>query len=323
MKNILLLSVFLLAGFFSGAQEKIVVNLEDKTMSQGLQMAATVIIPESKIKDVDPIWRKYINNRSLGERLGNLTTQVGNIFKNEENKVDRDKLKVDKKGDEWYVRAIDEPSITNHKLDVYARAADVPGGCQFNAFFQFTDSIFINKNNLEEERLLNLKTFIHEFAVEVYKSAVEDQIKEAKKVLSSEERVMKKIESGLVKEQKAISRYEVDIQEYETEIRAVEYDIVRTDTIMGRKKVELAMIKKGTPEYDVAKGEMKELSKTKSKDFGKIKSFKSKIKSKQGKIKSANSKIAQNEVKLTIQQKVIDEKQRIVEELELKKENIQ
>ncbi len=323
MKNIFLSIVFLCLGIITHAQEKITVTLEDKTMSKGLQMAATVIIPESKIKDVDPLWKKYINQRSLGERFGNLTTGFGNFFKNEENKVDRDKLNVEKKGDEWYVRAIEELSITNHKLDVYARASDLPSGCQFHAFFQFTDSVFINRTNIEEERLRNLQTFIHEFAVEVYKSVVDDQIKEAKKILSDEEKTLKKIESNSVKEHKSISRYEVDIQEYEAEIRGIEIDINRTDTIVGRKKVELSLMSKGTPEYDTAKGVLKELTKSKSKSFSKIKSYKSKIKSKQGNIRSANSKIAQNEVKLSIQQSIIEEKEKVVEELEFKKESIQ
>lgn len=323
MKHTLLLSLFLIFGILVHAQQKIEVTIEDKTMSKGLHMAVTVIIPESNIKDVDPIWKKYINNRSLGERLDNLGKSVGNIFKNEDNKVDRETLKVEKKGDEWYVRAIDESSISNHKLDVYARASDLPSGCQFMAFFEYTDSVFIDQSNIEEDRLRNMKTFVHNFAVEVYQSVVDDQIKEAKKVLSSEEKTMKKIESNTVKEQKAISRYEVDIQEYEAEIRAVENEIIRTDTILVRKKIDFASIDKDSPAYDVAKDQLKELSKAKSKKFKQIKSYKSKIKSKQGNIKSSNTKIAQNDVKFSLQQSVIEEKEKIIQDLELKKERIE
>lgn len=53
-------------------------------------MAISVFIPEARMGDVETVWKKYINNRSIGERIGNLATQVGNVFKSEENEVRRD-----------------------------------------------------------------------------------------------------------------------------------------------------------------------------------------------------------------------------------------
>ena len=50
-------------------------------MSKGQQMAITVLITEAKPKDAEPIWKKYVNNRGFGERIENLATQIGNIFK--------------------------------------------------------------------------------------------------------------------------------------------------------------------------------------------------------------------------------------------------
>ena len=323
MKNLFILFAFIFFSFIARSQQKIEVEISEKPMSKGQQMAIAVLIPEAKTSDVEPLWKNYINKRGIGERLGNIATSIGNVFKSEENKVDRDKLSVQKKGDEWYIRSIEETSISNHSLDVYARSSNLPEGCQFYAFFQYTDSIFINETNVDAERLQNMKIFIHDFAVEVYKSVVDDQIKAAKKVVAEEEKTLKKIESNSVKEEKAISRYEVDIQEYEADIRDVENDITRMDTIISGKKAAFSLLTKGTPEYDVAKGEIKDLSKAKSKSFSKIKSYKSKIKSKQGDIKSSNSKIAQNEVKVSLQQNVIKEKEQIVDDLEKKKEKIE
>ncbi|MFY9152023.1 MAG: hypothetical protein WAO52_08415 [Prolixibacteraceae bacterium] len=322
MKQTLLFFSFLLFGIITEAQQKIEVSVNNKTMSKGQQMAITVLIPEAKTKDIESIWKNYINNRSLGERMGNIATGIGNIFRTGDNQVKRDNLKVEKIGDEWYVRSIEEASLTYHSLDVYARTADLPEGCQFNAFFQYTDSVFINESNIDAERLESMKTFIHDFGVEAYKSVVDDQIKEAKKEVSNQEDIFKKIEKNTRKEEKAISRCEVDIQEYEAEIKGVENDIARMEELIAEKKLTFSTLPKDDPAYDLTKLALKDLAKSKSKSFKSIKSIRSKIKSKEMDIKSSKTKIAQDEVKILAQQKIIEEREKIVQDLELKKERI-
>jgi len=323
MKSIILLSVFLSFSLVVSSQQKIEVEIGDKAMSKGQQMAITVVVPESKSKEIEPLWKKYINNRGFGERIGNLATQIGNIFKSEENQSQRDKLKVEKNGDEWYVRSIEEATITRHSMDVYARMTDLPNGCQVSAFFQYTDSVFINESNVDQERIQTMKNYIREFGIEAYKNVVEDQIKEAKKEVSRQESVLKDFESDSRKEEKAISRFEADIQEYNAGIFEVESDIVRLDDIISAKKVSATTLTKKTPEYDAAKKELKDLAKEKSKYFSKIKSLKGKIKSKEQDIKSAQGQIGENELKLVRQRAVIQEKELIVEQLIAKKDGIQ
>lgn len=323
MKKNLILFAFLSMTLLVYSQQKIEVETGEKNMSKGPQMAVTIVIPEAKANDVEPVWKKYINNRSVGERIGNLATQVGNIFRNEDNQVGRDKLKVEKNGDELYVRSIEESSLTRHSMDVYARMTELPEGCQFSAFFQYTDSVFINEMNADQERIQSLKSFIHDFGVETYINVVDEQIKTAKKEVSKQEGVLRDIESDSKKEEKAISRNEVDIQEYEAGIRGGESDIKRLEETIDTRKIAFALLTKGTPEYDAGKGELKNLAKEKSKNFSKIKSLKSKIKSKEMDIKSLKGKIAQNEIQLNKQQLVIEEEQQIVEQLEQKKAGIQ
>jgi len=323
MKRIFTLTVILTFSLLASSQQKIQVEIGEKTMSQGQQMAVTMLIPEAKMKDVESLWKKYVNNRGFGERIGNLATQIGNVFKSSENQANRDKLKVEKKGDEWYVRSIEQSAITSHSMDIYARMTDMPDGCQFSAFFQYTDSVFISESNADQERIQNMKSYIREFGVEAYKSVVDDQIKEAKKEVSNQEAVKKDIESDSRKEEKAIARFESDIQEFNAGIFEVESDIVRLNENITAKKVTFTTLTKKTPEYDAAKQELKGLEKEKSKYFSKIKSFKTKIKSKELDIKSAKNNIAQNELKIIKQEKVIQEKEQIVMDLITKKEGIQ
>ncbi|MFA5328142.1 MAG: hypothetical protein WC384_10145 [Prolixibacteraceae bacterium] len=322
MKLRFILYILLFMGYSAYSQQRIEVKTGEKNMSQGQQMAVTVFIPEASLKFVDPLWRKYINNRSFGERIGTFATQVGNIFRSEENQVKKDKLKVEKKGDEWYVRSIEATNLSEHSMDVYARATDMPDGCQFSAFFQFTDSVFINESNVDAERIQNMKSFIYDFGVEVYKSVVDEQIKEAKKEVSEQEGIRKNIESDTRKEEKEITRSESDIQEYEAGILEVQNDIKRLEESNEAKKLILAGLTKDDAEYDYTKGVLKDIAKEKSKNFRKIKSLKGKIKSKELDIKKAKSNIVDNDIKVTDQQKVIEDKESIVEKLEDKKNNI-
>ena len=323
MKRLILFSVFLAFFLHANSQEKLDVVVGKKTMSKGEHMGITLIIPETNPKDVEPLWKKFVNNRSFGERLGNLATQVGNIFKSEENQTARDKLKVEKNGDEFYVRSIEQSSITNHPMDIYARLTQLPEGCQFSAFFQYTDSIFIDESNADKERIESMKSYIREFGVLAYRSVVDEQIKNAKKEVSKQEGVLKDIESDSRKEEKAISRYEVDIQEYNAGIREVQNDIKRLDETIATKKLAFSQLKKDDLDYGTSKAELKTLARDKSKNFGKIKSLNAKIRSKEMDIKSSKGKVTQNDLRLSKQQLVIDEKESIVSQLEKKKEQIE
>ncbi|MDD2303709.1 MAG: hypothetical protein PHP53_03365 [Prolixibacteraceae bacterium] len=323
MKHFYFLTTFLLVAICAQSQKKIEVEIGQKNMSKGTQTAITVLIPEAKPNDVEPAWKKYVNNRSVGERIGNLATQVGNIFKSDDKQVNRDKLKVEKIGDELFVKSIEQAMITKHLMDIYARIIELPEGCQFNTFFQYTDSAFINETNADPEQIQNMKAYIRDFGVIVYQGVVDGQIKEAKKEVSKQEGVLKDLESDSKKEEKNITKLEVDIQETEAEIVGIESDIKRLDEKITAQKVTFSGLKKGTPEYDAGKSEQKDLAKEKSKCFSKIKSAKSKIKSKQMDIKSLQTKIAMNDAKINSQQTVIQAKEQMVQYLIQKKDAIQ
>ena len=323
MKRLILLSAFLSFSLLASSQQKLEVVTGEKNMSKGQQMAVSVLIPDAKPKDVESIWKKYVNNRSFGERVSKLATQVGNIFKSDKNKIKQDKLKVEKKGDELYVHSIEQSLIASHSIAVYARVAELAEGCQFNAFFQYTDSVFINESNTDELQIQNMKSYIRDFGIIAYRDAVDDQIKAAKKEVSKQENILKHIESNSKKKEKSISRLEVDIQESESGITEVENDINHLDEKITAKKEAFSLMTKSSPEYDAAKTELKDLSKEKSKNFSKIKGLKGKIKSKKMDIKSLKNKIAANELEITRQLTVIDEKNQIVEKLKQKKEEIE
>ena len=55
MKRLFTLSAILTLSLLASSQQKIEVETGEMTMSQGQQMAVTLLVPEAKIKDVEPL----------------------------------------------------------------------------------------------------------------------------------------------------------------------------------------------------------------------------------------------------------------------------
>lgn len=322
MKTLQLFAVLLLISFIARSQKNIEVETGLLPMSKGEQMAFSVLIPESKATDIEPIWKRYVNSRSVGERVNNLTTQIGNIFRSDEKDAVRDKLKVQKNGNELFVRAIKEMSLTKESLDIYALLTNQEDGCKVSTFFQYTDSVFINDTSADKEQIQNIRSYIRDFGVIAYREVVDEQINKAKKDAKEEENILKDLMSASRKEEKAIVSHETDIDELKAEIKTIENDISRLDEIIDEKKLNLEMLIKKSPEYDIAKKEIKELSKDKSKYFKKIKSCKTKIKSREMDISDSKDKIKQHKLQAEKQQELIDGKLKIVDLLIEKKAGI-
>ncbi len=322
MKTLQLFAVLLLISFIARSQKNIEVETGLLPMSKGEQMAFSVLIPESKANEIEPIWKRYVNSRSVGERVNNLTTQIGNIFRSDEKDAVRDKLKVQKNGNELFVRAIKEMSLTKESLDIYALLTNQEDGCKVSTFFQYTDSVFINDTSADKEQIQNIRSYIRDFGVIAYREVVDEQINKAKKDAKEEENILKDLMSASRKEEKAIVSHETDIDELKAEIKTIENDISRLDEIIDEKKLNLEMLIKKSPEYDIAKKEIKELSKDKSKYFKKIKSCKTKIKSREMDISDSKDKIKQHKLQAEKQQELIDGKLKIVDLLIEKKAGI-
>lgn len=133
MKRILLVTTLIFAGFEIRAQQKVEAGTEMMSMSKGEQFAFTVIVPEAKAKK---ILNRLGKSMSTTGALANVfqTSQLRLATCSEAKKIRRTyKLKVEKNGDEFYVRAIKESSLTKHPIDVYARITELSNGCKLSA----------------------------------------------------------------------------------------------------------------------------------------------------------------------------------------------
>jgi len=323
MKLLIILLVALTMAFSVNSQNKIKVETLEKNMSQGRHTAFTVLIPESSTQEIETLWKKYVNNRPADERFKNFSTQVGNIFKSKEKRTSRDRLKTDKTGDELLVRSIELDKISNYPMDIYALIIQLPAGSQLNAFFQYTDSVFIDPSNTDPDRLASITDFMYDFGVDAYRSVVDKNIKLANRDISKEENVLKELNASISRAEKAIMRDQELIQEYHDKIAQLRNDSITMIETIDLKRKEFSEMKEDSLDYEATKADLKSMEREKARVPREIRTLKARIKSKELDIKSARHQIAENEIEIKNQEAVIEEKQQIAEELIKEKGEIQ
>ena len=316
---------------FSGiSQEKIEATISTKTMSLGEQTAFSVIVPEAESKMVENQWKKFINDRSFFEFLSKgifNTVQkvwigISNIFSSEKKTFGKNSLKVEKKGDELVVKNVIHGEITNEHVDVYARISQSETGVSLSSFFRYSDSVFINETNVDQDVITSLQSYIREFGVDTYRKVVEGQIADEEKILKNMEHELKKLENKNSDYHKTIGDYESDIEEYNNSIWMENNDIMNIETQLNDLRVSQRNYNRKSPEYETFKKEMDEKTKDRKKGYREIKRQKAKIKRAESKIRYTKSDILINEREQDTQMEIIERQKSRINEFENKLLNI-
>lgn len=323
MKRLYIFSLIVLIALQIRAQNRIEVDVSSKKMSKGEHTAFTVMIPNSETEEITAYWRKYVNVRPTGERIDNLNTQIGNIFRNKDNKFKREKLKMVRNGEELYIRSVAIDQISNYPMDVYATVTQLPDGSQLSAFFQYTDSTFIDTTNVEENLISAVEEYVRNFGVETYRTIMDNDIKVANKAVSREQNRLKDLQASTLREEKAILRNQNAIQEYNARISQLRADSANLVKNLESRQNELTELAKDSAEYMLVEKEINALEKDKSRFSREIRSLKTRIKSKELDIESAKNQIASNELEIDSQAKIIENKQQVAEQLIREKGEIQ
>ncbi|NQU88040.1 MAG: hypothetical protein HQ541_20010 [Mariniphaga sp.] len=333
MKTYLFLLIISISIFCSYGQEKIKVIVEEKEMSQGIETAFTVIVPESDIKNMESDWKKYANNRSIIENVtkGAAGRLVGNTYKSIANAVsqekevekNRNKLRVERENNELVVRNIVHKHVTQDMLDIYARITQLSNSTQVSTFFRFSDSIFINETNVDEETLLSIKNYIYEFGITAYQNVVKDQIKVTEKELRRMNVVLNNLVSKNESLNKDVTRAEADINKCESDINLNNKQLDRVIESLNEVKKDMLDQKKKSIQYESLKELSKERQKEKRKLMNQNKRLKTKIKKLEGKIKNTLADIIENEMDQKDQESIIAGQENEVIKLEDKYLKIQ
>lgn len=315
MKRLIIFSLIMILALYGKTQYRVEVETGEKKMSQGSQTAFTVMIPNSQKEQIEALWRKYVNVRPAGERIDNLNTQIGNLFKSKEKRVKRDRLKMLRNGEELHIRAVDISQISNYPMDVYATISQLPDGCQLSAFFQYTDSAFITADSVDHSKFDMAREYVRNFGVDAYRTVMDNNIKDANKAVAREQNRLKDLHASTLREEKSILRNENAIQEFHARISQLRTDSTNLIKNIESRQAELAALAKDSVEYMLVEKELQMLEKEKTRFSREIRSLKTRIKSKELDIESARNQIASNELEIDNQAKIIENKQQVAQQL--------
>lgn len=206
-KYILLFLVF--AGLAAFAQEEIKVSIQERPSSQGLQPAFEVEIPQATTNDAI-----HILERTLAPR------GFFGMF--------RKSPKLIPEKDEWIMRDIEIKKISDSPLNVYAQVSTFPERIFVKIFFQENDNFigFTESSNAKNE---NISRFVRDYAVEVYRHAVE-------KELNHEEGILKSLENDLRKMGRQQSSFEQRVKNLKSDNNDMRNEIKEFEMRLGRKQ---------------------------------------------------------------------------------------
>ena len=161
MKN--LIFVFLILGLITSyAQEPLEVKIEPRPSSQGVQSAFEVIVPQATSDDAIKLWEKTITSGGLFSK----SPKMENIK------------------DEWIIKDVVIDEISPDPFTVYSQVSSFPGNIYVRIFLQNEDG-FLGSPGTSEQAVGAASRYIRNYAVELYRQAVEKELKEEENKLKS------------------------------------------------------------------------------------------------------------------------------------------
>ena len=208
MRSLLIL-ILVFTAFAVTAQETLSVKILERQTSLGLQPAFEVEIPQATSSDaIKTLERKLVPRGILS------------LFSKNPKFV--------QEKDEWIMRQVSVKQISNNPLNVYAQVTEFPERIFVKLFFQ-EGEIFIGRDSL------NVSThdagkFVREYALEVYRDAVGQELSGEENVLRSLERDLKQMGRKQSTNERKISDLKSDNLDLRNEITEYEMRLKRKDS---------------------------------------------------------------------------------------------
>ena len=155
--------LFFLAATSLIAQEPIVVVAENRPSSLGIQPAFEVMVPQATQKEAIDLWKKTILSPALFKKTS----------------------KMKKVKDEWLVNNVVIDEVSAFPMDVITQVSSFPGHIYVRVFLQDENGFLGADSTLQTDRA-NL--FIRDYGVDLYRLAVEKELKAEERKLKSLER---------------------------------------------------------------------------------------------------------------------------------------
>ncbi|MCW0482800.1 hypothetical protein [Gaoshiqia sediminis] len=172
MKKLILLLIMLWGNCII-AQDTLTVKLESRPSSLGVHPAFEVAIPNADPKDAIDLWEKTL-----------VPTNLLSIFKKTP--------KLEKEKDEWVMRGISIDQISGTPLDVYARVTEFNNNMFFTASFRDGQGFIGHEPEAPQNN--QASQYVHDYALELYRMTVQQEIDEQEDVLKDLERELSKLQ---------------------------------------------------------------------------------------------------------------------------------
>jgi hypothetical protein len=294
-KVMVTIALMVLTVSLSYAQDTIRVTNSDAQMSRGMQSCYLVEIPQADLKSVEVGWIKKLQE---------------NI-----------KVKVEETGPELILHHAVKSEISSDTLSIYSLIIQHENHISIHAFLEF-DSVFFtpkkDETDLASMKLnQNIINYLRSFAVEQYREAVADELKEEEKILKSLENDLKKLEKDEENMIKDNASLENDIEEKERDVAELEQMIETTNNELTKHNVSMLSLEDDEAK-DAAKDKQKELEKMK-KDYEKSWSkAKDNISSYEAKIERNNQDIEESEEQQEAKRAEIEAQQGVIMQVQEK-----
>lgn len=194
--NKLFITLLLLMGLSAAAQEEIKVTIQERPSSQGLQPAFETEIPQATAADAIRILERTLSPRRIFSRS----------------------QKFVQEGDEWIMRDVDVKKISSNPITVYTQVSSFPERIFVKIFIKDREG-FIGASPETGAKTQDASAFIRDYAVAVYRDAVEKELKNEQNILKSLEQDLKRMGRQYSQNERRISGLKSDNVEMRNEIR--------------------------------------------------------------------------------------------------------
>lgn len=171
------------------AQESIEVKVEERPSSQGVQAAFEVTVPQATPREAIDLWKKTIT--------------PSNLFKKTP--------KMEKVKDEWQVSNVTISEIASQPLNVITQVSDFPEHIYIR-IFMYNQVGFLGDGSPAQTAAAT--KYIRNYAVKLYRQAVEKELKEEKQTQKALERDLK----NLVSKNKSYNSKQADAEQEKAEL---------------------------------------------------------------------------------------------------------
>jgi len=198
------------------AQVPIVVKIEQRPSSLGVQPAFEVMVPQATASEAIDLWKETILPKGLFKK----------------------NPKMEKVKDEWLVSSVLISDITSSPLNVITQVNSFTGNIYIRIFLQ-TENGFLGPVGSSPEAVDAATRYIRNYAVDLYRQAVT-------KELRAEEKELKELQNSLIRLQRNNRNYNDKISDAQKDEKDLKNEALQNEELLRSQQNMITLGNTGT-----------------------------------------------------------------------------